>query len=126
MLFLLLIYELPDRTVHELDFAEHGGRRRTGRIRVASLHAIRNQFLSNTHGLKIHPEDLRDDPSTTRSEVGLAVDPVEYGIDLELVVALDVVEVRGPVAAIDVHLGAIEAGRGLHAWQRNRIGIDFR
>src|SRR3981081_4026302 len=112
MIFLQLIQELTDRTVHELDFAKHAGRRGTGRIRVASLDAVLNQLLSDAHCLKIHPEYIRNH-GAVRAKVGLAVDPVEYGIDLELVVTLDVVEVPGPVATA-VRLGAVEAGRGLH------------
>src|SRR5260370_27042542 len=103
MLFLQLIYELADRTVHELDLTEHAGCGRTGRIRVASLDAILNQLLPDAHGLEIHPVYLRDHRDGTRTEVRLAVDPVEYGVDLELVIALDIVEVRGPIAAIHVH-----------------------
>src|SRR5438105_2638177 len=117
MISLQLVYELADRTVHELDLAQHAGRRGAGRIRVAPFHAALDQFLPDAHSLKIHSEYLRDHGAAA-AQVGLAVDPVEYGIDLELVVALDVVEVPGPIAAIVVwHGGAIEAGRGLDTRQ---------
>src|SRR5882724_1113554 len=120
MIFLQLFHELADRTVHELDLAQHAGRRGTSRIRVASLDAVHDQFLPNTHGLKVHAVYLWDH-CAGGAKMGLAVDPVEYGIDLELVVALDVVEGPGPIAAIVVrHRSAIEAGRGLDARQRSQ------
>ena len=97
---------LPDRRIHELDFGQHFGSGATLGILITASVCVGsdsgfgfNQLLSNADGLEVHPKD-RWDRSIACTEVGPAVDLVEYAIDLQLVVAFDGIEIGGPVIAI--------------------------
>src|SRR6266568_8508402 len=86
---------LPDRRIHELDFGQHLGSGGTLGILITAGVCVGadsgfglNQLLTNADRLEVHAEDRRD-RSPTCAEVRLAVDLVDYGVDLQLVVAFD-------------------------------------
>ena len=82
--------------------------------------------MADTDGLKVHAENRGD--FGRGAVMGLALDLVENGIDLERVVALDVLEAVGPggkVGAGVAHGGAGVASGGLDAGQRYDVGIDL-
>jgi hypothetical protein len=95
---------LADRTVNEVDLALHVGRWRAGRIRVAAFSPVLDQLLPDADCLDIHPEDRRDRTST-RAEMPSPIDPVQHGIDLQLVVALNVREAVRPGATVRIGHG---------------------
>src|SRR5690348_11286759 len=107
---------LPDRRIHELDFGQHFGSGGTLGILITASVCVGsdsgfgfNQLLSNADRLEVHAED-RWDRSVSCAEVRLAVDLVDYGVDLQLVVAFDGIEVGGPVIAIGNKRTAIKTG----------------
>ena len=116
---------LPDRCVHELYLSEHFGPGRTLGILITASVCVRsnrgfgfNQLLSNADRLEVHAED-RWDGSVACGKVSPAVDLVEYSIDLQLVVAFDGVEIRGPIIAIGNQLTAVKTGFGSEGCRLN-------
>src|SRR6516164_10363395 len=105
-------HHLADRAVCERDLVLHVGRGITGRVLVTALHSVLDQLLTNAYGLEIHPEDHRRPYALWKrgiAQVRLAVDPVQHRIDLELVVAPDLLEACSPIACGRVDDGAIVA-----------------
>jgi len=131
------IDHLSDRRVDELNLSEHFWSGRTlciliaARVCVGSVSGFGlNQLLSNTDRLEVHAEDYWN-RSLVCAEVCPAVDLVECGVDLQLVVAPDGIEVGGPVIAIGnqrtaVKTGLAGEGRRLDSGQLNLKGVDFR
>src|SRR6185437_6645095 len=122
--------ELPDGRVDELYLALELIARRGCSVQIATLDGLPidrlDQLLPDAHRLEIHTEHVRN-LGARRAEVRAAGDPVAHGVHFELIVALDVVEVPGPVAAVVVaDGGAVHPGGGPDARQRNQVGIDLR
>ncbi len=112
---------LADRGIHILDFGQHSGGWSARCIRVATLHSTCNQFLPNAHRLEIHPEYYRH-PSVALAQMRLAANPVQYGVHLELVIALNAVETVGP-GSVDRYGGAIHARGSRDSGQRDHVGV---
>src|SRR5271169_6108318 len=92
---------LADGTVHEFDLAKHGWCRSACGVGVTAIDSLFDELLPDADGLEVHPKD-RWYRRVAGAEVGLAEDPVQHRVDLQLVVALDVLETGGPVAASGV------------------------
>src|SRR5262249_28645027 len=115
-------YHLADSSIDVLDLTLHGGGRGPGRVCVATLgHATTvrglEQFLYDYHSLEVHAEDIRH-RSLVLAKVCSAVNLIQDGVDLKLVVALDVQETVGPRSG----LGCIANGRA----RGSRGGGDSR
>src|SRR5579871_512166 len=96
-LVLQLLHHLAYGRIDEHDLSLHVRGGRSGSIGVAAFHAIFNQLLANTDRLKIHAEKIGH--LTLAAKVALALDLIENRVDLELVVAPDVLEAGGPIAS---------------------------
>src|SRR5713226_7251094 len=89
-------HHLSDSGVHELDFIQHQGSRRRGIVQIsARADVCLNQLLPDAYGLKVHAEKAGY-RSVARAEVSLYLDPVEDGIYLKGIIALDVGKTVGP------------------------------
>src|SRR6185312_14203560 len=95
--------ELPYGSIDELDLALELIARRRRSVQIAALDGLAidrlDQLLPDAHRLEIHAEHVRH-LAARGAEVSAAGDPVAHGVHFELVVALDVVEVTRPVAAV--------------------------
>src|SRR5215472_15023168 len=93
------LYHLTDRHIHKFDLVEHAGCGVPGGIQIAARRLTRlDQFLTHTNRLEIHSKDNRY-RSLAGAQVRLAIDPVQNGVYFELVIAADLNEAGGPVAA---------------------------
>ena len=112
-------------------YATSAGRRRSADgtlITTCDPDRFIDEFLSDAHHLEIHSKDRRPG-SVARATVRFAVDPIQHGIDLELVVALDVLEAVRPGIRtgylilirkwIAAHALRAHAGQG----HRDRVGV---
>ena len=129
-LFLQFADECSDRGIDELEFAQQrrGGRARGIQISARGAVAAFNQLLAHAHGLEVHAED-GGNLGLLGAEVVLAVDLVEDRVDLQGVVALDVLEAVGPGGQVRSGIedcGAGYAGGRGDAGKADHVGVDFR
>ncbi len=116
---------LPDGRIHEFDLTQHTWCGIARGVGVASLDSALDQLLSNANGLVIHAENRRH-RSVVVAEVSFAINLVDDGVHLQLVIAFNRVEAGGPVVAGRVrNRGAIHAGDCFEVRNRNDVGIHF-
>src|ERR1700730_6921907 len=123
---------LPDRCIHELDFGHHFRSGSTLGVLITASVCVGsdsgfgfNQLLSNADRLVVHAKNYWDG-SLACTEVRSAVDLVEHGVDLQLIVALDGVEIGGPVIAIGNKLAAVKTISSRKPWQHNLKRVNLR
>ena len=91
---------LADRSVHELDFDEQRRGWCAHIIQITALYDRRqlrpDEFLADTDGLEIHAKDGRN-RRAGRAVMLQALDFVEDRIDLQRIVALNILEAGGIV-----------------------------
>ena len=109
---------LPDGRISEFDLSQHTWCGIARGVRVASLDSALDQLLSNANGLVIHTENHRHRGAGV-AKVRFAINFVDDGIDLELVIAFNGVEAGGPVVTSRVGIGAIHASDGFEVRNRN-------
>src|ERR1035441_7423112 len=125
-----LFDKFADGCVNKLDFAQKGRRRSSSRIQIAAcgVDALLDQFLANTDCLEVHPED-GGDLCRIQAQVVLAVDLVHDGVDLQSVIALEVLESVGPGGEdrTGVENGSAGyAGGSRYSGKSDNIRVDFR
>ena len=111
-LCLQLVDERPDRSVDELEFAQQRRARRARRIQVSAGRAVAllDQLLADANRLEVHAED-GGNLVRLGAEVVLAIDLVEDRVDLQRVVALNVLEAVGPGRQVGAGIADGGAGR---------------
>ncbi len=127
---LQLADECRNRGVDELEFAQQRRAGRASGIQISARHAVAllNELLAHTDRLEVHAEDGGNFGAVC-AEVVLALDLVEDRVDLQSVVALNVLEAVGPggnVRAWIADCGAGDASRRCNAGKTDDVGVDFR
>src|SRR5208282_5143370 len=113
-----------DGGVDELEFTEQRLSGRAGGIEISAGYAVAllDELLAHTEGLEVHAED-GGNLGVLGAEVVLAIDLVEDGVDLQGVVALNVLEAVGPGGEVGAGItegsagcaeGRGDAGKGDH------------
>jgi hypothetical protein len=119
-------HEPPYGLIDELKLARQTLARRSENIGVAALepgHGVDRQLLTDADGLKVRAEQRRD-ADLVRAVVGEAVDLIDHGLNVERVIALDVIEAIGPsVIRRRVGKGYRRAAGKLRQRHRNRIDL---
>src|SRR5215469_11435455 len=130
-LLLQFTYELADRSIDELEFIEQ---RRAGRgrgIEISTSDAVArfDQLLSYAYRLEVHTKHVRGPSQPSGAQASFAIDPVKDGVDLQRVIALDVLEAVCPSGGIGVWIKdgrAGDPGRRCDSGKSDDIGVDFR
>ena len=92
---LQIVHHLADRSIDECYLAEQQLARCSGRIEItAAADAFLDQLLAYADGLEVHAKKVWH--TRPAAFMILAVDLVQDAVDLEGIVALDVVEAVGP------------------------------
>src|SRR6185437_2056889 len=125
-LLLQLTDELAQRGIDKVELPGEPLSRRADGISVAALGTgdrIGRQFLTDTDSLEVGTEQCRH-THPLRAVMIVAVDLVEHRLNVQRVVALDVIEAVGPTV-VRRRIGEWD-GRTTGKRQRHRDGVDLR
>src|SRR5215469_6940595 len=131
ILFLQLRDKSGDGRVDELEFVEQRLAGSAGRVEISAGRVIArfDQLLADADRLEVHAEYVGSVLQLSFAEASVAIDPVEDRVDLQLVIALNVLKTVGPgrnVGAGIEDCGAGGTGREGHSRKPNHGGVDFR
>src|SRR5260370_28861040 len=121
---LQLADECPNRGVDEFEFVQQRLGGRASGIQISARHVVAflNELLPDANSLEVHAEDSGN-LGLLGAKVVFPIDLVEYRVDLQGVVALNVLEAVGPGSQVRAWIE--DCGAGYASGRRNAAKPDY-